>query len=182
MLENRLNGQRTLQAFLLAAGLLACPASRAMSQAPLTLRTLNSGDTIRVWAVAPRLNGVTGVFARFGGDTLALADLGFGGAALPLPAEVPYLSLRRIDVRRGLHRSGMRTVVGVVAGGLVGLLVGGALGPVVECSGGCGGSGDFDGLVGFVVGSGVGIVVGGVTGGILGARRRPNWEPVRLTR
>lgn len=173
---------RFIRAFLLAAGILAGPASPATAQAPLTLGTLNSGDTIRVWAVAPRLNGVTGVLARFSGDTLALADLHRGAAALPLLAEVPYLSLRRIDVRRGLRRSGTRTFVGVVAGGVVGLLVGGALGPLVECAGGCRASGDYQGVVGFVVGSGLGMVVGGMTGGVLGARRRPTWEAVRLTR
>ncbi|MEO5567925.1 MAG: hypothetical protein ABIR92_05505 [Gemmatimonadaceae bacterium] len=171
-----------IRALFLAAGILVCPASQAMSQPPLTLGTLHSGDTIRVWAVAPRLNGVTGVFARFGADTLAFGDLQSGSAEQALRAEVPYLSLRRIDVRRGLHRSGTRTLVGVVAGGMVGLLVGGALGPLVECSGGCSGSGDFQGLVGFVVGSGLGMVVGGVTGGVLGARTRPKWQAVLLTR
>jgi hypothetical protein len=158
--------------------LLLLNAGTAWSQGTSVLAGLNPGDTIRVWAVGPRLNGVRGVLNAFRSDTLSLNDF----AAPPLRiANVPYLALRRVDVRRGMHRSGTRTLLGIVAGGAVGFALGALAGPSIECAvRDC--NGDLDGLVGFVLGAGGGIVVGGTAGGIIGARKQPNWRSVRLTR
>lgn len=162
-----------------AAGLLLLlNAVTAASQGRPTLGGLNPSDTVRVWAVAPRLNGVRGVLHGFTSDTLRLNDFSAPPARI---ADVPYAALRRVDVRRGMRRSSTRTIVGVIAGGVVGFALGAAVGPSVECSvRDC--SGDLDGLAGFLVGAGGGIVIGGTAGGIIGARKQPYWLSVRLLR
>jgi hypothetical protein len=145
-----------------------------------SLSTLGIGDTIRVWAVAPRLNKVTGTFSSFRFDTLTLGQLPGAGTVQPI-AQVPYLSLRRVDVRRGKHRSTGRIIAGTLIGAGAGLLLGAAVGPAIECGArDC--QGDLDGIVGFVAGAGLGTIIGGVTGGFIGARKQPNWRPVGLAR
>ena len=160
--------------------LLSLPGLRASGQRP-TLATLQSGDTIKVWAVAPRLNGETGVFDGFTSDTLTLQALPFAPTAVPR-ARVPYASLRRIDVRRGPARSTGRTIAGVLIGAAGGMLLGAALGPIIECGSSCGDEGDLEGLGGFLIGGTLGIVGGGIAGGVIGARPRPRWESVDLRR
>lgn len=147
------------------------------SSAP-TLGSLHPGDTVRVWAVAPLLNGARGAIRVFQSDTLSLAHL----QTAAVLAEVPYSSLRRVDVRRGTHRSGGRILVGTLLGAAGGLALGMAVGPMLECGNSCGDNGDLEGIIGFLVGSTVGTIAGGVTGGIIGARRTDKWVPVRLTR
>ena len=165
--------------YRVAAFLIVVLAGQARAQGGLTLSTLSPGDTVRVWSVAPRLNGALGAFTSFRADTFTLSQLPPNPTAMAL-ASVPYASLRRVDVRRGLHRSGGRIVVGVLLGAAAGLVVGGPSGAAIECRHGC--PGDFGGLAGFVVGSAVGIVAGGIGGGLIGARRTPNWEYVSLRR
>jgi hypothetical protein len=165
--------------YRVAAFLFVVLAGQARAQEPVTLATLSPGDTVKVWAVAPRLNGTLGAFTSFRADTFTLGQLGPNPTAMVL-ASVPYASLRRVDVRRGLHRSGGRIVVGVLLGAAAGLVVGGPLGAWLECGHGC--NEEFGGLAGFVVGSAVGVVGGGIGGGLLGARRTANWEYVSLQR
>ena len=164
---------------LLAVLVLALPALRASAQRP-TLATLQTGDTIKVWAVGPRLSGETGGFAGFSADTLALSALPFTPAAVTR-ARVPYTALRRVDVRRSRERSTGRMFAGIVIGAAGGLVVGAALGTGFECAAtGC--DDEFEGLGGFLLGSTVGFVGGGIAGGVIGGRIRPRWESVDLRR
>jgi hypothetical protein len=161
-------------------GLLCLGASAALGQGRETLATLRGGDTVKVWAVGPRLNGELGAFGGFASDTLVLQS-SFEPSAVAR-ARVPYASLRRVDVVRGKHRSVPRTVAGVVLGAAGGMLLGFIVGPAVECGGTCSDDGDWAGLGGALAGGAVGIVAGGITGGVIGARPRTNWESVSLRR
>ena len=147
-----------------------------------TLGSLHEGDTVKVWAVNPRLNGEQGAFAGFRSDTLTLRTIPFGPGAL-VRAHVPYTALRRIDVRRGKAQSRGRTIAGAVIGGAGGMVLGAMLGPIIECGGtDCGGTNGLEGIAGFVVGAGLGTVAGAIVGGVYGARPRPRWESVELRR
>jgi hypothetical protein len=146
-----------------------------------TLSSLASGDTLRVWAVTPRLNGATGVLDRFRSDTLTLLGMERTAEQRPLLAQVPLMGLRRVDVRRGLHRSGGRIALSALVGATAGALVGAALGPIIECDGSCNDDPDLAGAAGFFFGIGGGIVIGGVAGATIGFfHRSPKWVAVRL--
>ncbi|HET9424655.1 MAG TPA: hypothetical protein VFO55_04720 [Gemmatimonadaceae bacterium] len=169
--------------FIVTALAAALQAGPVAAQGRATLSTLVPGDTLRVWAVGPRLNGAPGILSHFLRDTLTLADVNAVAGQPSVQAIVPYASLRRVDVRRGTRRSPQKILLGVVAGAAAGGLIGGILGPIIECSGSCNDDYDYAGIGGFLVGSSAGIVLGGVTGGLVGARyRSPRWEAVRLTR
>ena len=145
------------------------------------LSSLHGGDTVRVWAVAPRLNGQTGIFNSTERDTLRFFTLG----QLPpaIPTAVGFPALRRVDVQRGMHRSPSRIVIGSVLGAAAGALVGAFLGMAIECGTQCGDEGDFEGVAGFVLGGGTGIIAGGLTGGIIASRHRTaRWDAVDLRR
>ena len=163
-----------------AAFLLFSSVARGEAQGQ-RITTLQPGDTIKVWAVQPRLNGELGAFGALHADTLTLRTLPMAPDAM-VRAQVPWAALRRIDVLHGKHRSTGRIVGGVVLGAAAGMLLGAVIGPVVECGGSCSDNGDWAGLGGFVLGSMVGIVGGGITGGVIGGRPRPRWEPVDLRR
>jgi hypothetical protein len=166
---------------VVALCLLSLAAPVASAQRP-TLGTLQEGDTVKVWAVAPRLNGVQSSFGGFRSDTLTLRTVPFGPEAM-VRAQVPYASLRRVDVRRGTAQSKGRTFAGAVIGGAGGLVLGAMLGPLIECGGAdCGGTNGLEGIAGFVVGGGLGLIAGGVVGGVYGSRPRPRWESVQLRR
>jgi hypothetical protein len=155
----------------------------ATVQAQVTVETrppLAPGDTVRVWATAPLLNGTVGGLSRLDGRDLTMTNLAEAAPLTTPPTVVPLNTLRRLDVRRGMHRSVERTVIGVVLGAAGGALIGAALGPVIECRIDCNQSGSLQGIVGFFIGAGVGGVAGGITGGVIGARKRPKWESVRL--
>jgi hypothetical protein len=155
----------------------------AKGQGGPTLSALATGDTLRVWAVTPRLNGTMGILDRFGRDTLTLLGMEPVAEQRPLVAQVPLMGLRRVDVRRGLHRSGSRIALSALVGAAAGALVGAVLGPVVECSGSCNDDPDLAGVAGFIVGTGGGILVGGLAGGTIGFfHKSPNWVAVRLVR
>jgi hypothetical protein len=159
--------------------LLSLVGMEASAQRP-TLGTLQEGDTVKVWAVGPRLNGDQSAFGGIRSDTVTLRALPFGPDAM-VRARVPYMSLRRVDVRRGSAQSKGRTFAGAVIGGAGGLVLGAMLGPIIECGGAdCGGTNGLEGIAGFVVGGGLGLVAGGIVGGVYGARPRPRWESVDL--
>ena len=164
--------------FLLAALFLTTAVGRAFAQ--LTpLSSLTSGDTVRVWAVQPRLNGDVGIFDRLAADTLRFTQ----PSPSLLPTAVAYPNLRRIDVRRGVHRSPGRILLGTIVGAGAGMIVGGYLGTWIECGSHCGDEGDLEGLAGLLLGGASGLLAGGVTGGIITARHRvPRWDPVDLRR
>jgi hypothetical protein len=155
-----------------------CVAGPAAAQ-KLTLWTLQPGDTIKVWSVAPSLNGALGTLTALRADTLVLGEWPPSPEAA-VRTSVPYMALRRVDVRRGLHRSAARTVVGMVLGGAAGMFVGAFGGAAIECAAGC--DDEWGGFAGFIVGGTVGLAGGAITGGVIGARRRPNWEYVSLRR
>jgi hypothetical protein len=165
---------------ILFAFSIALSATRAVHAQPTTLSSLRAGDTIRVWAVAPRLNGQPGTFDSAERDTLRFMNLG----QLPAtPIAVGYPALHRIDVKRGTHRSAGRIVIGSVLGVALGTIAGGYIGVAAECGRTCGDSGDFEGLAGFLAGGALGAVAGGVTGGVLAARHRAaRWDAVDLRR
>jgi hypothetical protein len=164
-----------MRQLLLAIVVMLAAVRPAIAQTA-SLSTLQPGDTIRVWSTAPRLNGQTGIFDVRLRDTLRFTSLS-------QPMDVPYATLRRIDVRRGLHRSPVRIIGGTLLGAAVGSVVGAFLGVKLECGADCSDDGEWGGLAGFVFGGGAGIIGGGVTGGILAARHRtPRWEGVDLRR
>lgn len=160
------------------------PAASAGAQASPSrnnLRSLRAGDTLRVWAVGPRLNGAMGRFTALGSDTLAMDDLRRGD---PLPGEriaVPLMALRRVDVREPTHRSGWRTLAGVVLGGAGGLIVGAYAGVLAECGNSCSDNGEWGGLEGGLVGAAVGTLAGAIAGGVIGARPHAGWRGVVLS-
>ena len=165
---------RLLLAFVIAA------AGTSTASAQLTpLSGLRPGDTLRVWAVEPRLNGQSGTLDAARRDSLRFTSLGLP----PTPMAVGLPSLRRVDVKRGVARSPGRIILGSLLGAGVGMFAGAALGTWIECGSKCGDSGDLEGLAGLVLGGATGIVAGGVTGGLLGARHRsPKWEWVDISR
>ena len=167
------------QRAMLVAMMIALCSGSAVAQGSAFVPTLREGDTLKVWAVAPRLNGVMGVLGGLRSDTLTLGEIPVSAPPV-VRAVVPYASLRRIDVRRGKARSPVRIGVGILVGAVAGGALGAAVGPAIECAGGC--AGDYGGLAGFVFGAGTGIIAGGVAGGILGARRVPKWESVTFRR
>ena len=63
-------------------GLVCVSASAALGQGRETLATLRGGDTVKVWAVGPRLNGELGAFGGFASDTLVLQPLPFEPSAV----------------------------------------------------------------------------------------------------
>ena len=160
-----------------ALGIFAM-AGEVAAQETQFVPTLREGDTLKVWAVRPRLNGTVGILAGLRADTLTLGQL--VPTVPPGQTSVPYAALRRIDVRRGTHRSTGRIVTGTLLGVAAGALLGAAIGPAIECGNDC--SGYYEGVIGAIAGFGIGGIAGGVTGGILGARRVPKWEPVTLRR
>ena len=182
--ERRLLAPRAPNGLALIAMTLAVLAIATPAAAQeRTLGTLVPGDTLRVWAVAPRLDGTRGILDRFVNDTLGLLGMKPVASQPSLIAQVPYAALRRVDVQRGMHRSAARIAGGALLGAAGGLLVGAALGPMIECGSSCGNGGDLEGVAGFVVGGATGIIVGGVAGGFIGARFRvPSWQAVRLVR
>ena len=162
--------QRTSVAFLIALAV----ARPAIAQTPLS--ALQPGDTIRVWAVDPRLNGQSGIFDTRLRDTLRFSRL-------PQPPittiAVGFPALRRIDVKRGQHRSPARIIIGTVLGAAAGAVAGSALGVLIECGRDCGDDGEWGGFAGFMLGGGFGILAGGTTGAIITARHRTaRWEVV----
>jgi hypothetical protein len=164
---------------LVAFGLIVAVLQPAAAQ-PTPLSGLRSGDTIRVWAVDPRLNGPSGVFDAAGRDSLRFTTLGRAPTA---PIAVGYPALRRVDVQRGTHRSPARIVIGTVLGAAAGAVIGGFLGTTIECGSSCGDEGDLEGIAGFVIGGGLGIIAGGVTGGVIAGRHRSTrWEAVDIRR
>jgi hypothetical protein len=138
------------------------------------LSGLQLGDTIRVWAVAPRLDGETGLFDVRLRDTLRFTSRS-------LPIDVSYAALRRIDVRRGVHRSPARVFGATLIGAGVGAFVGAFVGRKLEC-GDCHDD-DFAGLGGLILGGATGAIAGGLTGGMLAARQpTARWDAVDLRR
>jgi hypothetical protein len=158
----------------------AATPSKLAAQRWADLSALRSGDTLRVWATQPRLNGTVGLLDRLERDTLGLRSFA-GSRPLPAGLAVAIPALTRLDVRRGLRRSVGWSVAGVVLGAAIGTVVGAYSGVLIECGGSCSDEpGDLAGLAGFVLGGGVGGIAGGIAGGIIGARRRPYWQPVGL--
>src|SRR4051812_31852363 len=143
----------------LALLLFVSAADTAVAQGR-ALSSLQPGDTIRVWAVAPSLNGVRGTLASLRADTLTLGELPPSPTAM-VRASVPYASLRRVDVLRGKHRSQGWIFAGTVLGGAAGLFVGAYAGAAIDCHYGC--SGDWEGIAGFIEGGAVGLVSGAIT-------------------
>ena len=165
--------------YRVAAFLIVALAGQARAQGSVTLSMLSPGDTVKVWSVAPRLNGKLGAFASFRADTFTLAQLPPNPTAMVLAA-VPYSSLRRVDVRRGMHRSGGRIVVGALLGAAAGMAIGIPTGVAIDCRHGC--TDDAGGIAGALFGTVAGFVGGGIGGGLIGARRTTNWEYVSLQR
>jgi hypothetical protein len=166
---------RSLFIFILIAGVAPAAAGQVTP-----LSGLRAGDTIRVWAIDPRLNGRAGIFESPLRDTLRFSSI-------PQPpvitTAVGFPAIRRIDVKRGTHRSAGRIVIGSVLGAAAGALVGGYLGVGLECGRTCGDEGDFEGVAGLVLGAGAGIIVGGITGGVIAGRHRTaRWDAVDLRR
>jgi hypothetical protein len=161
----------------LASVVLASCVAIASSQAQNpSVSSLAPGDTVRVWAVGPRLNGDRGVLADVVRDTLKLADFALPPAPI---ASVPYAMLRRVDVQRGKRRSPFRIAAGIIGGAALGAYALGYLGAEIECGATCGDEGDLEGIAGGLLGGGLGFILGGTTGGIITARMRvPNWRPV----
>ena len=167
--------QTAMQKNLIAAFVLVVASQTAGAQIT-PFSELRSGDTVRVWAVQPRLNGQQGTFDARLRDTLRFTSLTH-------PIAVGYPSLRRIDVKRGVHRSATRVVIGSLLGAAAGGIVGAYLGTAIECGRNCGDEGEWEGLAGLIFGGGLGIVAGGVTGGIIAGRHRTTrWEAVDLRR
>lgn len=166
----------TMRAACLLPALVLLPLLQLGAQRP-TLATLVPGDTIKVWAVGPSLNGRQGLLASFRADTLTLGAMPNAGSGAQVA--VPYRSLRRVDVVRGRGRSVIRTIFGGVLGGAAGMAIGIPAGVMADCDGSCGGDGD--GIRGAIVGMFAGAVVGGTVGGAIGARKRTRWVAVRLT-
>lgn len=163
---------------------LAAPAtpSQLAAQRWPALSSLRSGDTLRVWATRPRLDGRVALLDRLERDTLGLRAFS-SARSVPEDLAVAIPALTRLDVRRGLRRSVGRSVVGVVLGIALGTAVGAATGVLLECGTSCSDeNNEFAGLAGFVLGGGVGGIAGGIAGGVIGARRRPHWQPVGLPR
>ena len=155
--------------------------SPAAAQRWADLSSLRPGDTLRVWATGPRLNGTVRLLDRLERDTLALTDLAGRGPRAGLA--VPILAVTRLDVRRGQRRSVGWSAAGVVLGAALGTVVGAYTGVLIECRGSCSDeNGDLVGLAGLLLGGTVGAATGAIAGGIIGARRRANWQPVGLPR
>jgi hypothetical protein len=149
-------------------------AGRAAGAQLTPLSGLQPGDTIRVWAVAPRLDGVTGLVDVRLRDTLRFMNPS-------LPIDVSYGALRRVDVQRGVRRSAARVFGATLIGAGVGAFVGSFVGRKLDC-GDCHDD-DFAGLGGVILGGATGIIAGGLTGGLLAARHRtPRWDAVDLRR
>jgi hypothetical protein len=158
----------------LLAVLVLLAAGRAAGAQLMPLSGLQPGDTIRVWAVAPRLDGQTGLFDARLRDTLRFTSQS-------LPIDVSYAALRRVDVRRGVRRSAARVFGATLIGAGVGAFVGSFVGRKLDC-GDCHDD-DFAGLGGLILGGATGIVAGGLTGGMLASRHRtPRWDAVDLRR
>jgi len=160
----------------LIAAFMLIAASRAARAQGTPFSELRAGDTVRVWAVQPRLNGQQGTFDARLRDTMRFTSLS-------QPVAVGYPSLRRIDIKRGTHRSATRIVIGTVLGAAAGSIAGAFLGTAIECGRTCGDDGEWEGLGGFLLGGTVGIIGGGVAGGVIAGRHRTaRWEAVDLRR
>lgn len=152
--------------------------AQAARESKPSLRSLRPGDTVRVWAVSPQLNGSVASFSRLGDTYLTLSELSGAYPFSPSPSEVPIVALRRIDVRRGVHRSTARALIGIVLGTTGGVIVGAPLGLMTACGRSCSGKGEHTALGGWFLGATVGGLTGAITGGVIGARPRPRWESV----
>jgi hypothetical protein len=158
--------------------LLTLAAPTAATGQGTSLRTLHAGDTVKVWAVSPRLNGSVGGLKAIRTDSLWIGALDAGRSEAQ--STIPIVALRRLEVRRGEHRSVTRivigTLVGVGAGALAGGLIGGAAGSSTETNG------DINGIIGVLAGGTLGGLLGGIAGGIIGGHKRvPRWQSVSLS-
>ncbi len=144
-----------------------------------TLRTLHSGDTLRVWAGDLGIDGRVAMFSDLRQDTLHLRR-GPGRRGLPRDAAILASDLTRLQVRRGERRSIGGGFLGFALGLVGGAFAGSIIGPVLECGGRCGAS-ESDGLGGFIMGGLFGAGLGAVIGAGVGSGPYARWERVSLT-
>src|SRR5438477_4742470 len=94
----------SVAAWVLLAVAGQCIPERVLgAQGYLPLANLAPGDTLRVWSLQPRVDGMVGVLTRLRHDSIGLADLP-RRRATPTPSprlELPVAAFDRIQVRRG---------------------------------------------------------------------------------
>jgi hypothetical protein len=143
--------------------------------------TLAVGDTVRVWASTPRLDGAIAAFARIQAADLIIMGQGASPYGSGREYAVPLSGVTRIDVLRRHRPSVGKIMLGVLVGAGVGALVGAPMGPIIECGGACDKEGKLQPMVGRGLGASIGAGIGGLLGGVVVGHARTRWESVTFT-
>ena len=139
------------------------------------------GDTVRVWASTPRLDGAVAAFARIQAADLVIMGQGASPYGPGREFAVPFSGVTRIDVLRRHRPSAGKIMLGILVGAGVGALVGAPMGPLIECGGACDKEGKLQPMVGPGLGAAIGAGVGGLLGGVVVGHTRTRWQSVTFT-
>lgn len=143
--------------------------------------TLVVGDTVRVWASTPRLDGAIAAFARIQAADLVITGQGASPYGPGREFAVPFSGVTRIDVLQRRRPSAGKILAGILVGAGVGALVGAPMGPLIECGGACDKEGKLKAKVGPGLGASIGAGVGGLLGGVVVGHTRTRWQSVTFT-
>ena len=172
---------RTTAARLLIVGILAFAPSLGAQSSIETSPALVPGDTLRVWASTPKLDGVIATLGRLSVAEIVLQGQATSPDVPPRELGVQLQSLTRLDVLRGTKRSAGRIVAGVLLGAAAGALVGAPLAQLIECGGACDTEGSLQPKVGPALGAAIGAPIGAIIGGVIAGSRRAKWHTVTIT-
>ena len=166
-------------AFFLSLAFEARAQERA-SQWSAAVARISAGDTIRLWATEPALQGRVTTLQRIMGDTLLVTATTGYIAGLP-SAFVPAARITRID-RRHLDPGDKATAREAFGGAAVGALIGiGAAGLFALSVPEHQDNDVSDRAIAFVIAAPIGMVAGGITGFVVGVIRGTRPEPVWQT-
>lgn len=139
------------------------------------------GDTVRVWASTPRLEGAIAAFARIQAADLIIMGQGASPYGPGREYAVPFSGVTRMEVLRRHRPSAGKIMLGVLVGAGAGALVGAPMGPIIECGGACDKEGKLQPMVGPGLGAAIGAGIGGLLGGVVVGHARTRWQSVTFT-
>jgi hypothetical protein len=166
---------------LASGGVMAGPAVAHGQSSVEVTPILSTGDTVRVWAGNPRLEGAIAAFSRIQSTDLVITGQGPNPYGPGREFTVPFGSVSRIEVLRRHRPSAGKMLAGIVIGGGIGALIGAPMGPIIECGGACDREGDLQPMVGKGLGAAIGAGIGAILGGVVVGHTRTRWESVTFS-
>jgi hypothetical protein len=166
---------------LLAFAAVAWSSEATAQSAVESTPALVVGDTIKVWAPVPRLDGVMALFQRLDAREIVISGTSQNPSMPARHVAVPLNSSLKVEVLRRRERSRRRLMTGIAVGAAAGALLGAPLGPLIECGGVCDKVGDRTPMVGWGLGAAIGAPIGALLGGVIGGTTRARWQEVTFT-